>query len=252
MTPIDPDAYYGPPDLFTPQYDEVHISVVFTWDKPKAERLALEWRRYGSVRIGGPAIDGESAEPMIPGRYLRPGITITSRGCIKACSFCMVRRGLVELDSFPDGNIVQDNNLLACGWGHRARVWDMLKKQKSIEFRGGIDKYLMTDKIAADMRLLSVKEIWMACDSNKDIEPLRIAISKLNKVGFTREHLYCYVLIGKDIADDEARLRAVYAAGVLPFAQLYIDRDNSIKYSREYRRFARIWSRPALYRRLCK
>jgi hypothetical protein len=39
MTPTDPDAYVGLPDLFTPQYDEVHISVAFTWDIPKVQDL---------------------------------------------------------------------------------------------------------------------------------------------------------------------------------------------------------------------
>ena len=37
MTPTDTDAYYGPPDLFTPRYDQVLISATFSWDRPRAQ-----------------------------------------------------------------------------------------------------------------------------------------------------------------------------------------------------------------------
>ena len=57
MTPIDQDAYYGTPELFMPKYDEVHISCQFTWDIPKAKRLALDWEHIAPVKIGGVAID---------------------------------------------------------------------------------------------------------------------------------------------------------------------------------------------------
>ena len=55
MTPTDRDAYVGLPDLFTPKYDEVHISCAFTWDIPKVKQLIKEWCRYGQVFEGGPA-----------------------------------------------------------------------------------------------------------------------------------------------------------------------------------------------------
>ena len=43
-SPNDELAYFGPPDLFALGADEVHVSVAFTADKPKAERLAEQWR----------------------------------------------------------------------------------------------------------------------------------------------------------------------------------------------------------------
>lgn len=141
MTPTDKDAYSGTPDLFTPNYDEIHISTTFTWDIAKSHRLADAWRSKGKVKIGGVAIDGESNKPFQAGIYLKKGITITSRGCINNCSFCLVRRGLVEFDEFPEGNIIQDNNILACSDCHWRLVISMLKKQRAIEFKGGLDKY---------------------------------------------------------------------------------------------------------------
>lgn len=248
MTPNDPDAYFGVPEMFMPKYDEVHISCNFTWDIPKAKILVYQWGRIAPVKIGGVAINGESDKPFQSGMYLRKGITITSRGCPNNCSFCMVRRGLIEFDEFPKGNIVQDNNILACSDRHWRLVMSMLKKQKTVKFKGGLDKYRITSKIAEDLRSLRIAEIWLACDQPNAIKPLWKAIEILKKVGFTQNHLHCYVLIGKDMAEEELRLREVWNIGCMPFAQLYRDKDNGIKYSWAFKRFARAWSRPAIIR----
>ena len=114
MCPDDAYAYFGPPIGLIPYFAEIHISCNFTWDIPKAKLLAEQWAPYGEVKIGGVAIDGETDQPFISGMYLKKGITITSRGCPNNCNFCQVRKGLIELKDFPMGNIVQDNNILAC------------------------------------------------------------------------------------------------------------------------------------------
>lgn len=36
FSPIGKDYYFGEPDLFTPIYDEIDISVLFTWDIDRA------------------------------------------------------------------------------------------------------------------------------------------------------------------------------------------------------------------------
>ena len=171
MTPTDEHSYFSTPDLFTPNYDEIHISCQFTWDIPYINFLKEEWSRYGKVRVGGVAIDGESDQPFVSGMYLKKGITITSRGCPNKCSFCMVRKGIVEFDEFPVGNIIQDNNILACTNKHWDLVVSMLKTQRAIEFKGGLEKYRVTPKIADDLRGLRIKTLWLACDHNNDIEP---------------------------------------------------------------------------------
>jgi hypothetical protein len=250
LTPDDKDAYYDAPDLFTPKYDEVHVSVTFTWDIPRAQRLADAWASIGEVKLGGVAIDGESDQPFQAGMYLKKGVTITSRGCPNNCSFCMVRKGLIEFDEFPEGNIVQDNNILACSDRHLGLVWQMLKKQKSIEFKGGLEKFRITPKIAEELRGLSIKTLWLACDQKSGVEPLRKAVNILKSAGFTQNHIYCYVLIGDDRSENENRLREVFNMGALPFAQLFKDREGKTEYSREWKQFARTWSRPAAYKTL--
>lgn len=48
-TPTDELAFVNcnPPILAMPEVDEVHVSVAFTWDMPRAERLAPEWEMVG-------------------------------------------------------------------------------------------------------------------------------------------------------------------------------------------------------------
>jgi len=249
MSPIDSNAYFNAPDLFTPHYDEAHISVTFSWDIEKGHKLADEWKRHATkIKIGGVAIDGESSKPMQKGMYLREGVTITSRGCPNNCAFCQVKQDLIEHTEFPDGNIIQDNNILACSKKHRDRVWAMLRKQKRIEFKGGLEARRVTPEIADDLRGLSIGSLWLACDYRGAIEPLKKAVGILTKAGFTRNHLYCYVLIGKDRQEEEERLYEVLNCGAMPFAQLYKDRANSIEYSKDWKRFQREWSRPAIIR----
>ena len=109
MSPTDRNAYFAEPDLFTPEYDEVHISVTFTWDTKRAWELARQWNHIAPVKIGGVAINGEPKDGFKAGMYLRNGVTITSRGCPNRCPFCLVRQNLIEIEDFPEGNIVQDS-----------------------------------------------------------------------------------------------------------------------------------------------
>ena len=250
FSPTDEHAYFGEPDMFTPlDYNEVHISVIFTWDIDKAKRLKKTWEKVCPiVKIGGVAIDGESREPFTAGKYLKHGVTITSRGCPNNCSFCLVNKGnLIEFDNFPEGNIIQDNNILAGSDRHWNLVIDMLKNQRQISFKGGLETARITPKKAEDLRGLSISELWLACDSDAHIEPLRKAVGILKKAGFTDSHLYCYVLIGKE----ELRLRAVREMGVMPFAQLYLKPERKkTEYTTEMKQYQRIMAKPAITRNI--
>lgn len=122
----------------------------------------------------------------------------------------------------------------------------MLKGQRTIEFKGGLEVSRITPKVAEDFRSLRIKSLWLACDHPNAINSVKNAVGILKNAGFTLNHLYCYCLIGKDMAEEENRMREVFKAGAIPFAQLFKDRDNSIKYSREWRQFQRRWARPAI------
>lgn len=247
-TPDDADVRIGEPGLFD-EADKVLVSCTFTWDKPQAERLAEAWKQVGDVELGGPAY-GDPGGEFIPGKFLKHGYTITSRGCINKCWFCYVwkRSGMLRELEIKDGWIIQDDNLLACSEEHIKSVFSMLKRQpKKAIFSGGLEAKLLQDwhvDLIADLR---PSQMFFAYDTPDDYDPLLVASEKLKSAGFTRSQLFAYCLIGypKDTFEKaEERLGQVKDMGMCPFAMLY--RDNSGKYNREWRKLQRMWSRPAI------
>ncbi len=256
LTPRDDYAFVGDPPMIRPKFDEVHVSVTFTWDIKEGKRLQQAWQPYYSaVKIGGPACGSEVNE-FIPGRYLRQGVTFTSRGCNNKCSFCLVssREGrLKELKDFPTGHIIQDNNLLQCSRGHLDRVFAMLQSQRAIQFSGGLDTRLITGRIADDLRGLRICQLFLACDTDQSLKPLKRAVKKLS--AFPRDKLRCYVMIGyqgESVKQAEDRLEAVWDAGCLPFSQLYQPPEKYIEYPIEWTKLNWKWSRPAAMKAIHK
>jgi hypothetical protein len=263
-SPVDDLAYFGPPDLFA-QADEVHISVTFNWDIPAAERLADQWRHVAPVKIGGVAY-GDTSLKFEPGRYIKPGYTITSRGCPRRCWFCGVWKKWPEANVLPiyDGWNILDDNLLACPRPHVEAVFDMLRRQKKsdwpgwdgrLEFTGGLEALSLEDYqvgLLADLK--PRPNMFFAYDPGDEFETLESAARRLIEAGFTPQshRLRCYVMIGgpKDTFDTaEARLRQMMGIGFTPFAMLWKpEKPAEMKYAPgpEWSRFQREWARAAI------
>jgi len=253
QTPTDELAFVGGPPLFDLPDLPVHISVTFTWDVNEGKRLQREWKaKCGKAKIGGPAIDGVLRDvEFVPGRYVKQGITITSRGCPKKCPWCYVpkREGpLVTLKDFAVGNVVQDNNLLACDRGHIERVFEMLQSQKNVRLLGGLDVDYLRDWHIELLKSISLYDVWCACDTDAALSKLEKAGEMLSEISIGKKR--CYVLIGRgeSLIEAEQRLEAVLRLGFLPFAQLFRPATPKI-YDPQWKALARKWSRPALYRR---
>jgi len=253
-TPDDALAFVGDPPLFLPKIDAVHISVAFSWDIPEAKRLAAAWERIGPVIIGGPAV-GTKGEDFHPGMYVKRGYVITSRGCPNRCWFCSVwkRDGNVRELPITEGWNVLDDNLLACSREHIERVFMMLKTQKNrVEFTGGLEAARLEHWSASALFDLKPAQMFFAYDTPDDWEPLQASADLLWEAGFrkdARSQARAYVLIGypKDTLEmADERLRQTWALGYLPMAMLYRDREG--KYDQRWRRFQRLWARPALMR----
>ena len=252
MTPNDAMALIGDPPLglWRPQAGEVHVSVTFTWDVEEGQRLAAAWRQYYPVvRLGGPAF-GDPADGFTPGRYIRRGVTFTTRGCNRRCPWCLVpeREGrLAEIEAFTPGHIVQDINILQASRKHIRRVFDMLKAQhRAVTFSGGLDARLIDDWVVEQLRGLRIDQLFLAADTTELLRPLEKALKRLSDL--PRRKLRVYVMIGYgDETIDEAleRLGVVWRLGGMPFAQLYQPADRWIDYNMTWKRLARAWSRPA-------
>ena len=252
MTPTDGLAFVGDPPLWRPEADEVHISVTFTWDIKEGDRLAAAWANYYPVvKIAGPAVTGSNGD-FVPGRYIKPGVTFTSRGCPNHCLWCLVPdyEGPLRLLDIQPGYIIQDNNFLATPQHHRLAVYEMLRQQpRAAIFSGGLESSLVTDEIANELQSIRIHSVFLAADTDGALGPLQCAVDRLAFLGLRSNKLRCYVMIGRELLEQaERRLEAVWEIGCLPFSQLYQPPERYIKYPRRWRDLNRKWSRPAAIR----
>jgi hypothetical protein len=237
MTPTDEWAFYDEPPMFAlPPTSTVYVSVTFTWDINRGKRLAQAWQGCGrEVLLGGPAFNDPGSE-FVSGQFIKEGITITSRGCSKKCSFCYVpkREGkLRELEITP-GYIIQDNNLLACSPNHIEKVFEMLSHQKqAAQFKGGLDIDYLNEWHIELMKQIRVSELWVACDNEAGKERLNKAADLLSDFSINKRRCYALIGLNESMEQAEKRLEYIYEKGFLPFAQLFQGKKR-IEYSKEW------------------
>jgi hypothetical protein len=256
-TPVDDNVIINRmPNLFDTA-DQIHISVSFTWDIPRAEKLYQGWSRVAPVKMGGPAFNEISGE-FEPGLYLKDGYVITSRGCPNRCWFCSVwkrEQGVRELTIKSGWNIIDDNLLTTSDW-HIKAVFEMLKVQKHpISFTGGIEAKLLKQWHVDLITLIRLKELFCAYDTPDDYEPLIEAGKLFKQANITYENrkARCYVLIGypKDtIEKAEKRIKQTLYAGFFPFAMLW--RNEKGEFKRDWKQFQRQWANPIITAINCK
>lgn len=255
-TPDDDLVRFGPPGMFD-EADEVHVSVTFTYDIPIAEELAEQWRNVAPVKVGGVAY-GDSSLEFIPGRYIKPGYTITTRGCPRRCWFCGVWKKWPTVNILPihDGWNILDDNLLAAPQSHVEAVFEMLRRQKRrVEFTGGLEALSLQDyQVNLLANLKPRPNMFFAYDPQDKFETLEFAARRLLAAGFTRNshrlRSYCMIGYPKDTFDlAEERLQALVSVGFTPFAMLWKpDHPSQEKHTPgpEWRAFQRRWARPAI------
>jgi len=251
-TPTDELVFTDCPPMFMPEIDEVHVSVVFTYDMKHAEWLAMQWRSVGvPVKMGGPAYNAPGGD-FIPGLYLKEGYTITSRGCHNNCWFCAVpkREGKLRELTIHDGWNVLDDNLLACSNEHVEAVFKMLARQeRNPEFTGGLEAKILKKWHAKRLHEIKTKRMYFAYDTSDDYEPLVNAGRLLQGAGFKMSsHIACcYVLIGykgDTFGKAEKRLKDTIKAGFVPYAMLFKDQAGNV--DADWAKFQREWCRPII------
>jgi len=262
-TPNDELAIINRRPGFYDEADEIHISVAFEWDLKRAEELAKYWGKVANVKIGGPALN-EPGGDFVPGRYLKKGYILTSRGCPNRCWFCKVwirEGGDVRELPITEGNNILDDNLLACSKLHILNVFNMLKNQKQIQFTGGLEALKLREWHVKEFKKLSLSQLFFAYDTPDDLEPLIEAGKLLNKYEINWPKLRAYVFMGwpedkkrKIKADTfenaEKRLYETISAGFMPMAMLMRDENGNANY--KWKTFQRSWARPAMIYRMAK
>jgi hypothetical protein len=137
---------------------------------------------------------------------------------------------------------------------HKDKVFEMLKSQRQICFKGGLQPDLIDDHFIEAIKGLRIKELWLACDTDARFPQFADGCAKLTKAGFDRNKIFCYVLsYGKNMRLDEERAIKVFEAGAMPFMQLYRDfSETKTEYPKSWEEFARTWQRPAIIKSMMK
>lgn len=249
-------------DFFALEADEAYLSAIFTWDLPALihDTNLLMAKGIKHIEVGGPAVTAmpELVEKMTglkPATGLDPRFeiaqgayqaTFTSRGCPRACNFCLVNklegRKLVEYEEFPIpvgvNPYVCDNNLLATSWGHQKLVVDKLRGVKNLDINSGFDdRIFMKDpeKYWSLYRELDIEAWRFAYDKPEQREPIKAAAEFLHKKGVNYRNILVYCLAGGPgekpgtaVSFEESRERLQYLIdiGVSPYPQRYRPLDS--------------------------
>ncbi len=250
------------------------VSIPFTSNMPRAYSQCVWLKQQGyNVRAGGPAVDllpdylktvaqiGGDADALP--RH-NPDATVTTRGCIRQCSFCAVPKiegQFRELDHWIPRRIICDNNLLASSQRHFDCVIDSLKSIKGVDFNQGLDARLLNDNHIARLKDLDKPQIRFAWDDVRGESNVRQAIKRMTDAGFPHSRITVYVLIGHNDTPEDALYRLVTIRDVLKitpfpmrFQPLYALKYNSYVApgwnDRELKRMIRYWSRQGFLRQI--
>lgn len=221
-------------------YDKVYMSKVFTFT-PDIKTII----QTDDVIRGGTGYDmgielPKEIEEIQPDYSLYPqskwydtktSYGFLTRGCIRNCSWCLVRkkegdiRKVSDIETIANGNkriVLMDNNFLASK--------DCIEELNKIidlgyivDFNQGLDARLVTYEIA---HLLSkvkwIRYIRFSYDTKEQLEPLLKAIENLNSCGIKNRKIFVYCLI-RDFNESYNRIRYCEKLGIIPFAQPYRD-----------------------------
>ncbi len=210
----------------------LYLSVVFSWQMKEANMIAQQ--HNGPVVLGGPAaVHNDPCDYDVLAMH-NPLATFTTRGCLRACSFCIVSRtegGFTELKAWKPNPIICDNNILNASQRHFEGVIDKVKCFPYIDFNQGLDARLFSRWHAGQLTRLRGVKVRFAFDHVNLEGQVYDALQTARAVGL--KDFGVYVLIGyKDDQNDALyRLEKVREWGIRPTPMRYqpldVEKKNS-------------------------
>lgn len=250
----DETELYKP--IFMETYDRVYVSKIFT--KFNISECYIPKDYY---RIGGSGFDlklklPEEIEHIMPDYSLYDldySLGFTTRGCIRNCEFCIVRKkeGVIkehaEVEEFlnPRSNIIVllDNNFLALS-SHIKKLRKYIDKGWTIDFNQGLDIRLVNEENAELLaKMKHYKRIHFAWDLMSYEKKVKEGLRILFKTGIKPYRIMIFVLCGFNTTfeEDFYRFNELLDLGVDSFIMTYGDVD------RRSKEFAR-WVNRRLYK----
>jgi hypothetical protein len=209
--------------------DYIYVSIIFRANKEKFDYLHESFPDT-IVDIGGSGYDLEKKLPpeieaCPPDYSLYPknisSIGFASRGCIRNCSFCIVRQkeGYYHQTQHPSQwynpaykrIVFLDNNILADKTYFMELTDWCMEKNLEVWFCQGLDVRLLDLKVAKRLlQMRTFKTITFAWDNIKDETSVLNGIKVLEEAGFTKNKLREKVMFYVYINDDSEYESGVY------------------------------------------
>jgi len=230
--------WYEP--LFDQICDILYISKIFTFSDD------INYLPQAQIIKGGTGYDVHSQLPIeienitnINDAYellypkMKYSIIFTTRGCVRNCDFCLVRKkeGLthdVPITSLhPNSEFIEvlDNNFFSSSTWHN-RINYLKSLDLPLNFNTGIDVRTITEEQANELSKCKLKMIHIAWDYIGHEKMVRAGIERLLKY-VSSNKVTCYVLVGFTnkliIKEDVYRVLELHKYKIRPFAMGYID-----------------------------
>lgn len=231
--------------------DIVYISSIFSWNKNQALGMA-HFYPNAKVLFGGSGLDLKAELPYevehtMPDYKLFNidySIGFSSRGCIRACPWCIVpeKEGWIRehapITEFlhPDHNklLLLDNNFTASP--------DCISKLRlladwggKVSFNQGLDVRLIDECLAQHLSEVKYydsdfneRRLYFSYDQSGIETAVERGIQCLEDAGIPRKHLMFYMLVGFNSShqDDLKRFKFLDNLGVDPFVMVYNHRQD--------------------------
>jgi len=177
--------------LFAHLSDKIYVSCIFEKNKDKAK----EWEGRALIGGSGYSLDIELPEEI---ENIKPKINLgfTSRGCIRNCKFCIVRRkegkiravgDLLDLWNGEDRDItLLDNNILALPDHFKFICKQARENNIRLDFNQGLDCRLLNQDMVDDLKSIRHTELHFAWDDLKYEKDVIKAIDLLQKNNINR------------------------------------------------------------------
>lgn len=222
------DWYFG-------KYDVVYASCIFKENKNLLRELP-----FANVIKGGSGTEDWSITLPDHVEHIMPDYDLyhsdysmgfVSRGCFRACEYCIVPskegklRENADIYEFWDKRhkniVLLDNNILGLQKHFFKICEQILKENLIVDFNQGLDIRLMDNEFAKILKSLRHKEYKFAFDNMKDEEAVKTGIETLKRYGINRNTFYVLVGFDTNIRQDLYRLNALKELGQNAYVMRY-------------------------------
>lgn len=265
-------------DLFTPYFDVVCLSVIFSWDVPFAIRQAKAAISKGKkVLIGGGGtmvqrnyIERETGVkpiykvvPELEEVSAKFKMVYFTRGCVETCSFCIVPKiegQAITLNkkSFP-AKVLMDNNLSELPWEYQEYIVERYLSEgiSSVDANSGFEPKGINERVVNLFNQLPLRWWRIGFDTIDEERQVLESIRIIKSI--SKKTLRIYTMIGHEpIEQCRYRCEKVISMGCEPVPQAYIklgalnkipdvQHDWDLQKLRDFQRF---FYQPALWRKL--